>query len=80
MSRERRAGGGGGAALPQEAEEGSEAYARPKRSLGQNFLSDPNTAAKIVAALGIAPTLRPEDLPLEDCVRIANYCSAPASR
>lgn len=31
-----------------------EDYARPKRSLGQNFLSDPNIAAKIVATLGIA--------------------------
>ena len=31
------------------------APARPKRSLGQNFLVDPNMAAKIVATLGIAP-------------------------
>lgn len=32
-----------------------EGYARAKRSLGQNFLSDPNTAAKIVTACAIAP-------------------------
>ena len=55
MSRERRVGSDNGAALPQEARDGGEAYARPKRSLGQNFLSDPNTSAKIVAALGITP-------------------------
>ena len=55
MSRERRVGSDNGSALPQEARDGGEAYARPKRSLGQNFLSDPNMAAKIVAALGIAP-------------------------
>jgi len=29
--------------------------ARPKRSLGQNFLVDPNMSAKIVATLGIEP-------------------------
>ena len=29
--------------------------ARPKRSLGQNFLTDPNIARKIVAALSIEP-------------------------
>lgn len=29
--------------------------ARPKRSLGQNFLTDPNTARRIVDALGITP-------------------------
>lgn len=29
--------------------------ARPKRSLGQNFLTDPNVARKIVASLGIEP-------------------------
>lgn len=28
---------------------------RPKRSLGQNFLSDPNTARRIVEGLGIRP-------------------------
>lgn len=28
---------------------------RPKKSLGQNFLSDPNTARKIVASLGAPP-------------------------
>lgn len=28
---------------------------RPKKSLGQNFLTDPNVARKIVAALGIRP-------------------------
>lgn len=43
---------GHAAAPPGEGE----AYARPKRSLGQNFLSDPNIAAKIVAALAIAAT------------------------
>ena len=32
-----------------------EAFARPKRSLGQNFLVDRNMAAKIVATLGILP-------------------------
>jgi 16S rRNA (adenine1518-N6/adenine1519-N6)-dimethyltransferase len=32
-----------------------EPLARPKRSLGQNFLVDRNIAAKIVASLGIAP-------------------------
>jgi 16S rRNA (adenine1518-N6/adenine1519-N6)-dimethyltransferase len=32
-----------------------EGFARPKRSLGQNFLVDGNTAAKIVATLGIVP-------------------------
>ncbi|MHC1711205.1 MAG: 16S rRNA (adenine(1518)-N(6)/adenine(1519)-N(6))-dimethyltransferase RsmA [Solidesulfovibrio sp.] len=42
--REARAGGGEG-----------EGFARPKRSLGQNFLVDGNTAAKIVATLGIVP-------------------------
>lgn len=36
-------------------EEGG-AFGRPKRSLGQNFLQDPNVAAKIVAACGIEPT------------------------
>jgi 16S rRNA (adenine1518-N6/adenine1519-N6)-dimethyltransferase len=29
--------------------------ARPKRSLGQNFLTDPNVARKIVASLGVEP-------------------------
>ncbi|WP_243439484.1 16S rRNA (adenine(1518)-N(6)/adenine(1519)-N(6))-dimethyltransferase RsmA [Fundidesulfovibrio soli] len=32
-----------------------EGFARPKKSLGQNFLADPNVARKIVAALGIRP-------------------------
>lgn len=31
------------------------------------------------AALGIAPTLRPEDVAVEDYVRIANYLAAPDS-
>ncbi len=33
----------------------AEAFARPKRSLGQNFLVDRNMSAKIVAALNIVP-------------------------
>ena len=37
------------------------AHARPKKSLGQNFLTDPNVARKIVASLGI----RPDDTVLE---------------
>ncbi|EFL53036.1 dimethyladenosine transferase [Solidesulfovibrio fructosivorans JJ]] len=36
------------------ADGAGESFARAKRSLGQNFLSDPNTAAKIVSACGIA--------------------------
>jgi 16S rRNA (adenine1518-N6/adenine1519-N6)-dimethyltransferase len=49
--------GGHGAARESEgAVDGGEAFARPKRSLGQNFLQDPNTAARIVANLGITPT------------------------
>jgi len=36
------------------ADGAGESFARAKRSLGQNFLNDPNTAAKIVAACGIA--------------------------
>jgi 16S rRNA (adenine1518-N6/adenine1519-N6)-dimethyltransferase len=62
MSRDRREGERRAARPTPEpslkaggAGEGGEAYGRPKRSLGQNFLSDPNTAAKIVAALAIAP-------------------------
>lgn len=35
--------------------QGASALARPKRSLGQNFLVDPNMSAKIVATLAIAP-------------------------
>lgn len=60
MSRQRqadRAGRGRESAgpSPDAARDGAgEAYARPKRSLGQNFLSDPNIAAKIVSSLGIA--------------------------
>lgn len=38
-----------------EAVEPGEAFARPKRALGQNFLVDPNVSAKIVATLGIVP-------------------------
>lgn len=38
-----------------ERGEPRETLARPKRSLGQNFLVDPNIAAKIVASLGIVP-------------------------
>jgi 16S rRNA (adenine1518-N6/adenine1519-N6)-dimethyltransferase len=40
--------------IPADAGEG-EGLARPKRALGQNFLVDPNVAAKIVATLGIVP-------------------------
>ena len=39
---------------PAEPED-REQLARPKRSLGQNFLVDRNITAKIVASLGIAP-------------------------
>lgn len=49
MSRDRRQ-----RPVPQDTPAG-EAFARPKRALGQNFLVDPNVAAKIVAALGIVP-------------------------
>jgi 16S rRNA (adenine1518-N6/adenine1519-N6)-dimethyltransferase len=42
---------GPAAGLPDEGE----VFARPKRSLGQNFLVDRNIAAKIVATLGIVP-------------------------
>jgi len=54
----RKWGESGGAAPRPPVEDGAaagEGFARPKRSLGQNFLNDPNTAAKIVATLGIAP-------------------------
>ncbi|WP_428569702.1 MAG: 16S rRNA (adenine(1518)-N(6)/adenine(1519)-N(6))-dimethyltransferase RsmA [Solidesulfovibrio sp. DCME] len=58
MKRERQGGrprNGRDTPAPRQAPTGGEreAYARPKRSLGQNFLSDPNIAAKIVAALAI---------------------------
>lgn len=51
MSRDRRAADTG--EREAAAAGAGEAFARPKRSLGQNFLSDPNIADKIVAALGI---------------------------
>jgi len=40
---------------PGQGAPGQGAPARPKRSLGQNFLVDPNMSAKIVATLAIAP-------------------------
>uniref|UniRef100_I2Q1S5 Ribosomal RNA small subunit methyltransferase A n=1 Tax=Desulfovibrio sp. U5L TaxID=596152 RepID=I2Q1S5_9BACT len=48
-------GGHGAARETGGAVDDGEAFARPKRSLGQNFLQDPNTAARIVANLGITP-------------------------
>ena len=54
------------------------AFAQRRKMLRNNLKGILDDAG--FAALGIAPTLRPEDLPLEDYVRIANYCSAPAPR
>ena len=54
------------------------AFAQRRKMLRNNLKGILDDAG--FTALGIAPTLRPEDLPLEDYVRIANYCSAPASR
>lgn len=55
MSRERRGNDEGRRRAGGPEDGAGEAFAPAKRSLGQNFLVDPNMAAKIVATLGITP-------------------------
>ncbi|MPN54754.1 Ribosomal RNA small subunit methyltransferase A [bioreactor metagenome] len=47
------------------------AFAQRRKMLRNNLKGILDDAG--FAALGIAPTLRPEDLPVEDYVRIANF-------
>jgi len=55
MSRERSRAQAGRARVDGGGGREGEGFAPAKRSLGQNFLVDPNTAARIVAALGLTP-------------------------